>query len=421
MSIKIKNIQEIAQEKAQLGIVERIALKPEVSMLAQRMAKLGTETAFDVLAKAKALEKQGKKIIHMEIGEPDFDTPINIKEAAVKALYAGYTHYVPAAGILELRQAIAAYVSRTRGITVDPDEVAVTPGAKPIIFYTLLAYIDEGDEVIYPNPGFPIYESMINFVGAKPVPIQMKEENDFRMDPEDFKKKLSKKTKLIILNSPQNPTGGVLTEEDLKVIADSVADRDDLLILSDEIYSEIIFEGTHHSIASLPHMQEKTIILDGFSKTFAMTGWRLGYGIIPKGMCPRIAQLMINSNSCTAAFTQVAGIEALNGPQDQIQENIAELKRRREVIVSGLNNVEGITCKKPRATFYVFPNIRGTGMGSKKLSDQLLKDAGVAVLPGTAFGEFGEGYIRISFANSIENIKLSLNAISDFLHKHKFN
>ncbi len=296
---------------------------------------------------------------------------------------------------------------------------AVTPGGKPIIFFTLLACVNEGDEVIYPNPGFPIYESMINFVGAKPVPIQMKEENDFRIDPEEFKEKISKKTKLIILNSPQNPTGGVLLEEDLKLIADCVSTRDDILILSDEIYSEIIFEGTHKSIASLPHMQEKTIILDGFSKTFAMTGWRLGYGIVPGGICSRISQLMINSNSCTAAFTQLAGIEALNGPQDQVHKNTAELKRRRDVIVSGLNNIDGITCKKPSATFYVFPNITGTKMNSKRLSDQLLEVAGVAVLPGTAFGKFGEGYIRLSFANSIENINLSLDTIADFLQKTK--
>jgi len=387
-------------------------------MIAQRMERLGTETAFDVLAKAKALEKQGKKIIHLEIGEPDFDTPTNIKTAATKALNEGYTHYVPAAGIPELRKAIADSVSRTRGIEVDPDSVVVTPGGKPIIFYTILACINEGDEVIYPNPGFPIYESVINFVGANAVPVPIKEENNFEMDPEDFKEKLTKKTKLVILNSPQNPTGGVTSRKDLKLIADAVADRKDLLVLSDEIYSEIIFEGAHHSIATFPGMQEKTIILDGFSKTYAMTGWRLGYGVIPQGMCARFAQLMINSNSCTSAFTQVAGIEALTGPQDQVKTNIAEFKRRREVIVSGLNSIKGITCKKPKGTFYVFPNITKTGFDCRTLSDRLLKEAGVAVLPGTAFGKYGEGYIRLSFANSVENINYAINAIAEFIERN---
>lgn len=381
------------------------------------MEKLGTETAFDVLARARALEKQGKSIIHLEIGEPDFDTPVNIKEAATKALYAGYTHYVPACGIVELREAISRHISETRGIEVDLDEVVVTPGGKPIIFFTVLACVNEGDEVMYPNPGYPIYESMINFVGAKPVPLPMKEENDFRLDPEHLKENLHKKTKLIILNSPANPTGGILTKEDLKLVADLVSNRDDLVILSDEIYSEIIYEGEHHSISSFPQMKEKTIILDGFSKTYAMTGWRLGYGVMPKYLSKRITQLMINCNSCTCAFIQVAGVEALNGPQDKVRENVAEFKRRREVIVSGINHVKGITCTKPRGAFYVFPSIAGTKMDSQKLSDRLLNDAGVAVLPGTAFGKFGENYLRLSFANSIENIKKALNAISELLNR----
>jgi len=383
--------------------------------LADRMRRLGTETAFDVLAKAKALEKQGKKIIHLEIGEPDFDTPLNIKEAAAKAIFAGHTHYVSAAGIPELRQAIAVHVSRTRRIDVDPEEVVVTPGAKPIIFHTILACVNKGEEVMYPNPGFPIYESMINFVGAKPVPIPLKEENDFRLNPEYLKSKLNDKTKLIILNSPSNPTGGVLTWEDLKAIADAVANRKDLLILSDEIYSEIIFDGKHESIASIEGMREKTIILDGFSKTYAMTGWRLGYGVMPKGLCPRVTQLIINSNSCTSAFTQIAGIEALNGPQDKVKEYVEEFKKRREIIVAGLNDIDGITCLRPRGTFYVFPNVTGTAMKSQDLSDRLLEDADVAVLSGTAFGKFGEGYLRISFANSVENINKALVAISKFL------
>jgi len=386
-------------------------------IFAKRMKALGTETAFEVLAKAKALEKQGKEIIHLEIGEPDFDTPKNIKEAAVKALYAGYTHYVPAAGIPELREAIAEYISKTRKIDVDPEEVVVTPGAKPIMFYAILAWINPGDEVMYPNPGFPIYESLINFVDAKPVPIPLKEENDFKMDPEYVKEKITKKTKMIILNSPENPTGGVLTKKDLKVVADCIAKRDDVLVLSDEVYSRIIYEGENESIASLPGMKEKTIILDGFSKTYAMTGWRLGYGVMRKDLAQKVAQLMINSNSCTCAFIQMAGVEALKGPQKEVEKMVAEFKRRREVIVEGLNKINGVTCKKPHGAFYVFPNITGTGMDCRKLGDYLLNEAGVAVLPGTSFGQYGEGYLRISFANSVENIKKALERIDEALKK----
>jgi len=379
------------------------------------MESLGTETAFEVLAKAKALEKQGKHIVHLEIGEPDFDTPKNIREAGIKAINAGYTHYGPSAGIPELREVIAQYISKTRGVKADPDEVVVTPGAKPIMFFTILACVNPGDEVLYPNPGFPIYESVVNFVGAKPVPIPLKEENDFRLDPEYVKGKITKKTKMIILNSPENPTGGVLTREDLKVIADCIADRDDVQVLSDEIYSRLIYEGKDESIASLPGMKDKTIILDGFSKTYAMTGWRLGYGVMRKDLAQKVAQLMTNSNSCTCTFTQIAGIEALKGPQDEVEMMVGEFKRRREVIVSGLNNIKGITCKKPRGAFYVFPNITRTGMDCRKLGDYLLNDAGVAVLPGTSFGKYGEGYLRLSFANSIENIKKALDRIEKAL------
>jgi aspartate/methionine/tyrosine aminotransferase len=381
------------------------------------METLGTETAFEVLAKAKALEKKGKEIVHLEIGEPDFDTPKNIKDAAVKALYGGYTHYVPSAGIPELRETIAEYISKTRRIKVEPEEVVVTPGAKPIMFFAILACVNPGEEVLYPNPGFPIYESVINFVGAKPVPIPLLEENDFRMDPEYIKKKITKKTKMIILNSPENPTGGVLTKEDLKVIADCISDRDDVLVLSDEIYSRIIYEGEHESIASLPGMKEKTIILDGFSKTYAMTGWRLGYGVMRKDLAQKIAQLMTNSNSCTCTFIQMAGIEALKGPQNEVEKMVSEFRKRREIIVSGLNKIKGITCKKPHGAFYVFPNIKGTGMDCRKLGDYLLNEAGVAVLPGTSFGKYGEGYLRLSFANSIENIKKALDRISKALEK----
>lgn len=386
-------------------------------LFAQRMDGLGTETAFEVLAKAKALEKQGRSIVHLEIGEPDFDTPGNIKEAAVKAMKAGYTHYVPAAGIPELRTAIAEYLSKSRGINVDPDEVVVTPGAKPIIFFSILACVEPGDEVLYPNPGFPIYESMVNFVGAKPVPMPLKEENDFAIDDDDTANKITNKTKMIILNSPENPTGGVLTKDNLEVIADRIKGRDDVLVLTDEVYSQIIYEGKHQSIASLADMKDKTILLDGFSKTYAMTGWRLGYAAMRKDLAQKVAQLMINSNSCTCAFTQMAGAEALRGPQDEARKFVEEFKRRREVIVNGLNKIKGITCKKPRGAFYVFPNVKSFGVESKKLADHILQDAGVAVLSGTAFGSYGEGYLRLSFANSVENLKAAMERISEFVKK----
>ena len=384
-------------------------------IFAKKMDSLGTETAFEVLAKAKALEKEGRDIVHLEIGEPDFNTPNNIKEAAIKALKAGYTHYVPAAGIPELRMAIAEYLSESRGIDVDPEEVVVTPGAKPIIFFSILACVESGDEVMYPNPGFPIYESMINFVGAKPVPMPLKEKNDFRIDNEDTVNKITKKTKMIILNSPENPTGGVLNKDNLEAIADRVKNREDLFVLSDEVYCKIIYEGKHESIASLPGMKEQTILMDGFSKTYAMTGWRLGYAAMRKDLAQKITQLMINSNSCTCAFTQMAGVEALRGPQDESRKMDEEFKRRREVIVSGLNKIKGITCKKPRGTFYVFPNVKSIGMDCRKLSDFFLNKAGVAVLSGTAFGRYGEGYLRLSFANSVENIEKAIKRISEAL------
>ena len=382
------------------------------SVYAERMKSLGTETAFEVLAKARALEKQGKDIVHLEIGEPDFDTPRNIKDAAIKALNEGYTHYVPSAGIPELRQAIADYISKTRNLKVAPEEVVVTPGGKPIMFYTILALVNPGDEVLYPNPGFPIYESLINFVGAKPIPIPLEEKNDFSLDREYVKKMITKKTKLIILNSPENPTGGVLSREDLKVVADSISGRNDAFVLSDEIYSRIIYEGKHESITAFPGMKDKTILLDGFSKTYAMTGWRLGYGVMHKDLALKVAQLMTNSNSCTSAFTQMAGVEALTGPQNEAERMVSEFKKRREVIVDGLNKIKGITCKKPRGAFYVFPNIEGTGMDCRKLGEHLLNNAGVAVLPGTSFGKYGEGHLRLSFANSVENIKKALERIA---------
>ncbi len=387
------------------------------SVFAKRMDALGTETAFEVLAKAKALEKKGRDIVHLEIGEPDFDTPRNIKEAAVKALHAGYTHYVPAAGIPELREAIAEHISKTRDIDVELEEVVVTPGAKPIMFFSILALANPGDEILNPNPGFPIYESVINFVGAQQIPIPLKEEKNFRFDPEDVQKKITKKTKMIVLNSPQNPTGGVLTKSDLKAVAEAIADRDDIFVISDEVYSKILYEGQHESIASLPGMKERTIVLEGFSKTYAMTGWRLGYGVMRKDLAQKITQLMVNSNSCTCAFTQMAGIEALQGPQDESEKMVAEFKKRRDVIVPGLNEIPGITCKKPLGAFYVFPNITGTGTNCRDLSDYLLNKAGVAVLPGTAFGKHGDGYLRLSFANSVQNLNKALDRIAEALEK----
>ncbi len=387
------------------------------SIFAKRMNALGTETAFEVLAKARALEKQGKNIVHLEIGEPDFDTPRNIKDAAMKALDQGYTHYGPSAGLPEFRETIAEYVSKTRGIKAEPDEVVVTPGAKPIMFFSIFALVNPGEEVLYPNPGFPIYESLINFVDAKPVPIPLLDENDFRLDPEYIKKHITKKTKMIILNYPENPTGGIVTKDDLKVIADCISDRDDVFVLADEIYSRIIYEGKHDSITALPGMKDKIILLDGFSKTYAMTGWRLGYGVMRKDIAVKVAQLMTNSNSCTSSFTQIAGIEALKGPQTEPEKMVAEFKKRREVIVSGLNSIDGFSCKKPHGAFYVFPNTKGTGMDCRKLGDHLLYDAGVAVLPGTSFGKYGEDHLRLSFANSIENIKKALERISKAVKK----
>ncbi len=384
--------------------------------LAQRMSRLGTETAFEVLARAKALEAQGREIIHLEIGEPDFDTPAHIKAAAVRALEEGYTHYTPAAGIPALREAIAEYVRRTRGIPVGPEHVVVVPGGKPIMFFAILALVEEGDEVIYPNPGFPIYESMIRFVGGWPVPLRLRMENEFRVDVEELARLITSRTRMLILNSPANPTGGVLTREDLAAIAELCL-RHDLVVLSDEIYSRILYEGEHVSIASLPGMAERTIILDGFSKTYAMTGWRLGYGVMPEPLAEAVTRLMINSNSCTAAFTQMAGIAALTGPQDEVERMVAAFRERREVIVEGLNRLPGFRCLKPKGAFYAFPNIEGTGMSSRELAAYLLEEAGVAVLSGTAFGEYGEGFLRLSFANSIENIRKALERIEKALRR----
>jgi aspartate aminotransferase len=385
--------------------------------LASRMARLGTETAFEVLVKAKALEAKGREIIHLEIGEPDFDTPRNIIDAGCDALHKGFTHYGPSAGLPQLREVIVQHVSETRGVNVTPDEVVVVPGGKPIIFFCILALAEQGDEVIYPNPGFPIYESMINYVGAKAVPIRLREELDFRLDVGELAGLINDRTKLIILNSPQNPTGGMLEKKDIDSIARVIGDRN-IMVLSDEIYSRLIFEGEHHSIMCIEGLRDRTILLDGFSKTYAMTGWRMGYGVMRADLATHIARLMTNSSSCTASFSQIAGIEALRGPQDSVDEMRAEFKKRRDVMVAGLNEIKGFSCRLPHGAFYVFPNTTKTGWPSKKLADALLDDAGVAALSGTAFGAFGEGYLRFSVANSIENIEKALERVGAWAKKN---
>lgn len=386
--------------------------------LARRMSRLGTETAFEVLNRARALERQGCNIIHLEIGEPDFDTPANVVEAGVTALRKGWTHYGPSAGQPELRQALAEYVSRTRGIKVTSDEVVVVPGGKPIIFFTILALIDEGDEVIYPNPGFPIYESMIDYVGGRAIPIQLREDRDFSLDVGELSSLISGRTKLIILNSPQNPTGGVLSRADIERIANAIGDRN-VMVLSDEIYSRLLFDGGQHfSIMSVPGMQERTILLDGFSKTYAMTGWRMGYGVMRHELATHMTRLMTNSNSCTASFTQIAGVEAIKGDQSSVDRMRDEFQRRRDVFVAGLNKIKGFSCRMPKGAFYVFPNITQTGWKSKPLADMLLEQAGVAALSGTSFGRFGEGYLRFSVANSLENLHEALERIDQWTKKN---
>ena len=385
--------------------------------LAGRMSRLGTETAFEVLNRARALEKQGKEIIHLEIGEPDFATPANIVDAAVDALHMGWTHYGPAAGLPDLRQEIASYVSRTRKVPVSADEVVVVPGGKPIIFFSILALIESEDEVIYPNPGFPIYESMVNYSVGKAVPLPIREERDFSVDVKELASLITDHTKLIILNSPHNPTGGVLTKTDVLAIAEAIGDRN-IMVLSDEIYSRLVFEGEDFSIMSVPGFKERTILLDGFSKTYAMTGWRMGYGVMRADLATHVARLMTNSNSCTASFTQVAGIAALRGDQSSVDKMNAEFKHRRDVFVAGVNKIKGFSCRMPKGAFYAFPNITKTGWPSKKLADALLEQAGVACLSGTAFGAFGEGYLRFSVANSLENLVAALLKLEDWASKN---
>jgi len=385
--------------------------------LAGRMSRLGTETAFEVLGRARALEKQGRDIVHLEIGEPDFDTPGNVIEAGVDALRHGWTHYGPATGLPELRQTIADYVGRTRNVPVASEEVVVVPGGKPIIFFTMLALVDGGDEVIYPNPGFPIYESMVNYSGGKAIPIPLREERDFAVDVRELASLINDRTRLIILNSPHNPTGGVLTKKDVLQIAEAIGDRN-IMVLSDEIYSRLQYEGEHFSIMSVPGFKERTILLDGFSKTYAMTGWRMGYGVMRPDLAVQIARLATNSTSCTASFTQMAGIEALRGDQSSVDKMNSEFERRRDVFVAGLNKIKGFSCRLPKGAFYAFPNITQTGWTSKKLADALLEQAGVACLSGTAFGEHGEGYLRFSVANSLENLNKALGRIEEWVGKN---
>jgi aspartate/methionine/tyrosine aminotransferase len=382
--------------------------------LAERMRDLGTETAFEAAARAKALEATGVDVIHLEIGEPDFETPVNVREAAKRALDAGWTHYGPALGLPGLREAIANDLNARRGLTVDPANVVVTPGAKPIMHYAITALAGPGDEVIYPDPGFPIYESMAAFVGARPVPIALSEAHGFRLDVDELRSLVTDRTRLIIFNSPANPTGGVLSRSDLEAIA-AIAIERDIVVLADEIYGRIVYEGEHISIASLPGMAERTIVLDGFSKTFAMTGWRLGFAAVPAALVPAFSRLIINSVSCTAAFSQIAAIEALTGPQDAVDAMVAEFRTRRSLIVGGLDALPGVRCLLPAGAFYAFPNVSGTGMTGTEFADRMLTEAGVSVLGGGAFGRVGVDHVRVSYANSQENLSRALERMADVL------
>jgi aspartate aminotransferase len=418
--------------------------------LADRMGRLGTESAFEVLARARAMEAAGNKIIHLEIGEPDFPTASHIVEAAVEALRAGHTHYVPAPGIPALREAVAAFLERTGRMRTTPDRVVVTPGAKPIMFFTILALANEGDEVLYPDPGFPMYESITSFAGAVPVPVPLRERNGFRIDTDELARLVTDRSKLLIINSPHNPCGSALTREDCEAIAE-IAMRRDLTVLTDEVYWAIRYgpgsagqggrppqtppgghsQGgrppqtppgghslgggppvpPHASVLDVDGMADRTILLDGWSKTFAMTGWRLGFGVFPPALVEPITRLTINSVSCTSAFSQYAAIAALEGPWEPVDDMVAEFRRRRDIIVAGLNDIPGISCLEPQGAFYVFPDITGTGQTAAQLQARLLNEAGVAALAGTAFGPYGEGFLRFSYANSVENIKAALEAI----------
>ncbi len=386
-----------------------------MTYLASRQANLGTETAFETLAKAKELERQGKSIIHLEIGEPDFDTPLHIRDAAKKALDDGFTHYGPSAGQLELREAIAKHQTERQGYEISSDNVIVTPGGKPVMFFTIMALVEEGDEVIYPNPGFPIYESMIRYMGATPVPMQLNEDTGYNADVDNLESLVTPRTKLMIVNSPNNPCGSVIPEPDLQRLAEIAIDND-IIVMADEIYKDMYYGDQEHvSITKFPGMRERTVILDGFSKSYAMTGWRLGYGVFPDFLVEPVVRLMTNSVSCTSVFSQMAAIAALEGPQDSVGMMMEEFTKRRDLVVAGLNSLPGITCPEPKGAFYVFPNIKGTGLSSKEFAEKAMYEAGVALLAGTAFGSFGDGYVRISFANSQENLREAIQRLRTIL------
>jgi aspartate aminotransferase len=385
---------------------------------AQRMGTLGTETAFEVLARARNLERQGKHIVHLEIGEPDFDTPAHITEAAIKAMHDGYTHYTPAAGILEARQAVADYVTRTRRIPVKPEHVIIVPGSKNVLLFAMLALVNPGDEVVYPDPGYPIYESVARFVGATLRPIRLREENDFRFDLDEFRSLVGPRTRMVVLNSPHNPCGSMLGRADIEAVAAAVLPTR-AMVLSDEIYAQIAYEGEPYSIASVPGMQDRTIILDGMSKTYAMTGWRVGFGVMRPELVERMAQLMINSSSCAAGFSQIATIAALNGPQGAVTAMIAEFKARRQIIIDELNRMDGVTCRSPRGAFYAFPNVSAIEPESKRLADFLLEEGGVACLAGTSFGAGGRGFLRFSYANNQENIREGMRRVRGALQRYR--
>jgi aspartate/methionine/tyrosine aminotransferase len=382
------------------------------------MSLLHTESAFSIMARANALEAQGKSVVHLEIGQPDFKTPQNIIDAACKALNEGKTGYTPTAGIIPLREAIAEHCRAYKKVEADMENVVVVPGGKPIMFYTLLMLAQPGDEVIYPNPGFPIYESVIKFSGAKPVPMPLLEKNDFRVDLKQLERDINEKTRLIVINNPGNPTGGMLSREDILAVADMVRGKG-IYIMSDEIYDRIVFEGQPLSIASLPGMKDHTIILDGFSKTFSMTGWRLGFGVMNKELADHMTMLMANSNSCAASMTQWAAIEALQGPQDPVRKMVAAFKERRDYLIEALNKIDGVHCVMPQGAFYAFPNISSFGLTSAEFASRLLEDGGVAAAGGTAFGDFGEGFIRLSYANSLENLKIAVERIAQFTRTFK--
>ncbi|MDQ2943383.1 MAG: pyridoxal phosphate-dependent aminotransferase [Candidatus Dormibacteraeota bacterium] len=383
---------------------------------AERMSRLGTEGAFEVLARARRLEAEGKKIVHLEIGEPDFATPDNIIEAGISAMQHGYTHYTPASGIFEAREAVAGFVSRTLKTEVDASDVVLVPGSKNVLLFTLLACIEPGDEVILPNPGYPAYDSQVSFLGAVPKHVTLREESGFRMDLDELASLVTAKTRMLIVNTPQNPTGGVLTEEDIKFVCDLV-NKHDLLLVSDEIYSQLVYGFHHVSPLSHPGMRERTVLMDGLSKSYAMTGWRLGYAVAPKTLAAKLDTLMINSSSCAAAFTQMAAIEALSAPESEhaVARMVKVFEHRRNLVVDGINAIPGMRCARPQGAFYAFPNIEGTGFDEHELADRLLSEAGVAVLPGTAFGHAGKGFIRLAYTQSEEELKLGLDRIGEFI------